>query len=197
MEVQRRATQIGKISFDNGADSGEAHRKRRGVLDRRIPVKPTQPLSTATRNANHVTETRRVKIRDSPQRSYHEFMSFDQAGPATIAYDDLHNIYAIKKLKCDPDKRRREAQLFEHSSLVAIKDIFWRSDEIHVVHECMDVSLQHVLATPMGHLASSEIAVICKQVRYSTASVPQCSCIKGPERSFLSAQQARTFSWSP
>ena len=176
MAVQRHATQIGNIRFDNGADSGEASTKRGGVLERRIPVKhtpslnPTQPLLNA-RDAIHVIKTRKIEVRDSPQRSYHEFMSFDQAGPATIAYDDLHNLYAIKKHKCDPDRGRRKAQLFEHSSLVGIQDMFWRSDEIHVVYECMDVSLQHVLATPRGHLASSEIAVICKQVRSFTASV--------------------------
>lgn len=125
MDIQRQATQINNIRFDRGADGGEVPlTKRRRVLERQIPVNPkTPPLSAAT-DPKHVTETRKIDVRDSPRRSYHEFMSFDQTEPATIAYDNSHNLYTIKKHKCDPDKKRSKAQLFKHSSLVSVQDMF-------------------------------------------------------------------------
>ncbi len=166
MEIHRQATQIGNIRFDRGTDGGEAASTKRGrVLERQIPINPTQPLVAAAREINYATEPSKIEIGNTPQRSYHEFMSFDQAGPAAIAYDSLYNLYAIKKLKHDPDKHESKARLFKHSALVGILDLFWEGDELHVIYEYMDVSLRHILATPRGHLTSKEIAVVCKQVR--------------------------------
>lgn len=169
MDIQRQATQIGNIRFDRGACGDEATPKQRGrVLERKIPVNPTQPLIT-DRDFDCITETSNIGVCDSPKQKYHEFMSFDQAGPATIAFHGAYNLYAIKKHKRNPDLESRRAELFRHSCLVDVLDIFRRADEIHVVYECMDVSLQHILATPRGHLDSTEIAVICKQVGVPTS----------------------------
>ena len=166
--MQRRVTQISNIRFEKGAAGGEAALKRKAhVLERKIPINPTQTLLAATAEVDreYIIERSQTEINTSPQRSYHEFMSFDQAGPATIAYDSSHNLYAIKKYKYDEDKGKCAARLFKKDSLVSIQDLFWRDGEICIVYECMDISLQHILATPRGYLAATEIAVICKQVR--------------------------------
>lgn len=163
MDIQRQATQIGNIRFDREVDEGEViSTKRGGVLERKIPIKPSYSLLAAAREDSYATESGRTEIRNSPRRSYHEPMSFDQAGPATIAYDSSYSLYAIKRYKCNLDNERKIFHRFKHSALVNIQDLIRKEHEIHVVYECMDVSLQHILATPRGHLASLEIAVICK-----------------------------------
>ena len=166
MDLQRRANQISNIRFEKGVDSGEAALKRKAhVLERKIPINPNQTLLAVTTEADqyHI-EIGQKEINTSPERNYHKFMSFDQAGPATIAYDSSHNLYAIKKYKHDLDKGKYTARPFKKNSLVSIKDLFWRGGEIYIVYECMDISLQHILATPRGYLAAAEIAVIYKQV---------------------------------
>lgn len=163
MKMQRKITQIDNVRFDKNADSGEITLTKRGpMLKRQINIILNQSQFTI----NHVTNINRfIDVDKSPQQNYHEFMSFDQTRPTIIAYNNSYNLYIIKKHKCNLDKKTRKAQLFKHNFLIDIQNVFERDAEIHIVYEYMDVSFQHILATFKRFLISSEIAVICKQVR--------------------------------
>ena len=80
---------------------------------------------------------------------------FDQAGPATIAYDGAYDFYAVKKVKLHPGMEKSKVKTFDNvSSLISGQDVYQKDEGTKIAYECMDVSLQHILVTPRGHLTS-------------------------------------------
>lgn len=95
-------------------------------------------------------------------------MSLDQGGPAIIAYNNAHALFAIKQLKTDEETKSVKFHRFNSNHVVSLHDVFIDNDknEYNLVYEYMDVSLEQVLGTPRGRLAAFEIAAICREVCY-------------------------------
>ena len=113
------------------------------------------------------------KIIPQQTTSYQAFMPLDQAGPATIARDNLKDgtFVAIKRVKrADRNPVYRTPDFT--SEHVNILDMFLEGDEdIIIVYEQMDVSLRHIVAVVGGPLQAFEIAAVCKEVSSCIESV--------------------------
>jgi len=110
-DLQRQLTQIRDIRFDGDtskegldasapvSDHTAGRLKRRYLADlaptRGLPINTDLSTFDKSRKIEHVPKKPKHGMRDEPLQKYHEYMSFEQAGPATIAYDDAHNLYAI------------------------------------------------------------------------------------------------------
>lgn len=105
-------------------------------------------------------------IHSKTQRSYHEFMALDQAGPAVIARENVEDgsFVAIKRVKRVDPKPAYHIPDSKSDHLVNIKEIFLEDNDIVIVYEQMDVSLRHIMAVNGGPLQAFEIAAICKKV---------------------------------
>ena len=180
----RRLTQIGDIYFERAQDkevhsptqaavpeqlttNSKRHRLAEASPVRGLPVNVGPSFFRRTRTIEHIPKRARQGLGDKPQHSYHEFMSLDQAGSGTMAYDNEYNLYAIKKsmVPASSEIDTRKIQAFQGSEcVVCLLDVYRSLDEVHLVYECMDASLRQVLATPRGQLSPCEIAVICREV---------------------------------
>jgi len=171
--IQRQVTQIKGIRFDSTTQKEPqspqpkaiTRLKRHDLAD----ISPTKHIKINTDRSLFPTEPTakrsRKEVGTAPRQEYHEFMSLDQAGPTTIAYDAEYNLLAIKKIKVSPNDSSSNTQLFRgHRSVVGVLDLYRKGEEMHIICEYMDVTLQHVLATPRGDLACDEIAWICAEV---------------------------------
>ena len=181
---ERRLTQIGDIYFEGAqvkevqsppqvalpeqlSATSKRHRLAEASPVRRLPVNVGPSFFGRTRTIEHIPKRAKQGLGDKPQHNYHEFMSLDQAGSATIAYDSEYNLYAIKKRKAPTSSEidTQKIQAFQGSDgVVCLLDAYRSRDEVHMVYECMDASLRQVLATPRGQLSPCEIAVICREV---------------------------------
>ena len=105
-------------------------------------------------------------VHSKAQRSYHEFMALDQAGPAVIARENVEDgvFVAIKRVKRVDPKPVYHIPDSRSDHLVNIKEMFLEDNEIVIVYEQMDVSLRHIMAVNGGPLQAFEIAAICKEV---------------------------------
>ena len=106
-------------------------------------------------------------VPNKSRTSYQAFMPLDQAGPATIARDNLKDgtFVAIKRVKRADRSPVYRTPDFTSEHLVNILDMFLEGDEeIAIVYEQMDVSLRHIVAVAGGPLQVFEIAAICKEV---------------------------------
>lgn len=160
--LQRQVTQIGDIRFEERKDAFLSNPSSSSTLKRQIPIN-TNRLSFSPKGIESLNKKRKIEIRGSSLKAYHDFMTLDQAGPATIAYDNAHALFAIKSMKTEASQST-SVQLFRNDCVVNLYDVFRDRDEYRLVYECMDVSLEQVLGTPRGQLASFEIAAICKEV---------------------------------
>lgn len=178
-ELNLQLTQIREIRFD-GETSGERHdsaktlhpeqvsrTERRRLADgsptRQLRINANALVPDNVRKIVHIPK--KHEIRDAPLRLYHEYMSWEQAGDAMIAYDDAHNLYAIKTIKGNQIAKGTKVQTFTNKeTVVGMVDLYRDDEEIHMVYELMDVCLGHLLATPRGCLKVLEIAAICKEV---------------------------------
>ena len=176
-DLHRRPTQIGDIHFNDPtiqsssvllpSSEGPSKSKRRQLADvspvRTLPVNVSQSLKDF-RSFEHIPKKIKKGLREKPQQNYYEFISLDQAGPATIAYDDSYKLYAVKKVRVQSVDGIR-IQLFKDvATVVGLYDAYSMGDEIQVVYEYIDTSLKSVLATPRGLLVTAEIAIICREV---------------------------------
>lgn len=161
--LQRQVTQIGDIRFEERKNAFLS--KPASTLKRQIPIN-TNRLSFSPKKSEFLNKRRKIEISNSPLEAYHDFMTLDQAGPATIAYDNAHALFAIKNVRLDKASPSTNIQLFKNDCVVSLYDVYRDLDGYRLVYECMDVSLEQVLGTPRGQLASFEIAAICKEVSH-------------------------------
>ncbi|KAL6712959.1 hypothetical protein ACLMJK_009514 [Lecanora helva] len=177
--MPRPPTQIGDIRFDDKRteDTGEvsnlsgpiqpAKLKRRELADaspvRTLPVNTSHSLSVS-RVFEHIPKKIKKGLDDKPQETYHEFMSLDQAGPATIAHDKNYNLYTIKRDQASEDSAPFIYLFRDVTSVVSLRDVFVKGNEVLMVYETMDATLENVLATPRGYLTAREIGTVCKEV---------------------------------
>ena len=117
-----------------------------------------------TVEAKHKNYTQLVQSKT--QRSYHEFMALDQAGPAVIAHENVKDevFVAIKRVKRVDPKPVYQIPDSRSDQLVNIKEMFLEDNKIVIVYEQMDVSLRHIMAVNGGSLQAFEITAICREV---------------------------------
>ncbi len=105
-------------------------------------------------------------VQNETQRSYHWFMTLNQAEPAVIARKNMKDevFVAIKRMKRVDLKPVYHIPDLRSDQLVNIKEMFLKGDQIVIVYEQMDVSLRHIMAVNEGSLQGFEIAAICKEI---------------------------------
>ena len=173
MSDQRRLTQINGIRplhlLEQAKDDSKApnallkKRQHTKISDRPIPVNQ----SSLSFNPPPRTEkgSKRLKIAEA-QVKYHEFMLLDQAGQATIGFDNTRNgdLVAIKRFTKTSSMSNSVMPSFTNKHVVSLKGMCYEDDQIIVNYELMDVSLRQVGAVARGRLKAFEIAAVCKEV---------------------------------
>lgn len=136
---------------------------------RLLPANPSS-LSFATKEPG---ENSAKRPKQGPERNgnvtYHEFMTFDQGGSATIASDNkkLCSIVAIQKSKVraiNPKIRPPSIR----GNIVKLIDVFERDGDTIMVYKQMDVSLRSINSIPGLEWSVHEIAAVCKEVKRFT-----------------------------
>ena len=94
-------------------------------------------------------------------------MTLDQAGPATIARENIKKgrMLAIKRLKTNKDLTTAKVPIIRTDYIIKIENVFVEYEaEVVVVYKQMDVNLRHIRSVVSGPLHAFEIAAICKDV---------------------------------
>ena len=102
-----------------------------------------------------------------PSAQYYEFLVLNQAGEAFIAHDNSIEckLVAIKKRVWNgtPDFECR--QEVRDENIVNLIEMFIKDEQVYMVYEQMEVSLDLINGIPRGRWQAFEIAAICKEVR--------------------------------
>lgn len=142
----------------------------KNVLKRRFPTsnnnlsfQPPSPPSKLPKTASNTIS----RFKSKPKANYHEFLLLDQAGEARIGNDNTKscNLVAIKRRAWTGSPEIRCPQEIRHENVVNLVDIFIANEEVNMIYEQMDVSLELINGIPQGRWQAFEIAAICKEVR--------------------------------
>jgi hypothetical protein len=97
-------------------------------------------------------------------RSYHAFMTIDQAGSTMIAYEQAFpdRLVAIKRVRPVNGKSVLHLRPYKSDQVVSILDTYVDGPDIVVVYEAMDISLRQMVSVCPVHIA--KVAAIFKEV---------------------------------
>jgi len=112
------------------------------------------------------TEIQEFQRDDQPdiRRSYHAFMTIDQAGNAVIAHEQASpgRLVAIKRVRPENETSSCLLPLCKSERVVDIADTYVDGPEIVFVYEAMDISLRQLISVCPLHI--SKLAAIFKEV---------------------------------
>jgi len=112
------------------------------------------------------TEIQEFQRDDQPdiRRSYHTFMTIEQAGNAVIAHEQASpgRLVAIKRVRPENETSSCLLPLCKSERVVDIADTYVDGPEIVFVYEAMDISLRQLISVCPLHI--SKLAAIFKEV---------------------------------
>ena len=143
---------------------------------------------------------RRIKksIEFSHYESYDEFMALDQTRSVMIKSDNVNelSLITIKQIRKADKKPVKQISPFSSDYLVKIRNMHNNSDEVIIIYETMNVTLQQLTDILQDLLKVFQITAICKKVRASSVSLLEICSLSwtAAERSLILAQEAHSLS---
>jgi hypothetical protein len=112
------------------------------------------------------TGTRGIQRDDQPgvSRSYHAFMTIEQAGSTVIAYEHAFpgRLVAIKRVRPENETSSSHLRTYKSDQVVNMIDTYVDGPEVVFVYEAMDISLRQMISVCPLHV--SKLAAIFKEV---------------------------------
>jgi hypothetical protein len=138
---------------------------------RKVEDKSHYPTSKAIRLRKEQGRTRGVEIQETQRndelginRSYHAFMTIEQAGNAVIAHEQAFpgRLVAMKRVRPENGTPSCLVQPYKSDRVVGMVDTYVDGPEIVFVYEAMDISLRQLISVCPLHIV--KLAAIFKEV---------------------------------
>ncbi|KAI4264804.1 MAG: hypothetical protein L6R42_000103 [Xanthoria sp. 1 TBL-2021] len=183
-QVHRSVTRLGGTELrplhllsQQGANSdhvGEADGTAKKTLKRRFPVNDNklswEPRAKQSKNS---TTCNSAKLGTVQKAQYYEFLVLNQAGKACTAHDNSTEckLVAIKKRNLNGTADYDCRQEIQDENVMNLIEIFIKDEQVYLVYEQMDVSLDIINGIPRGRWQAFEIAAICKEILNSLSFI--------------------------
>ena len=140
-------------------------------------------------------------IEFSHHKLYDEFMTLNQTELIMIESELSDNVnelslITIKQIRKADKKPVKQISPFSSDYLVKIRNMHNNSDEVIIIYETMNVTLQQLTDILQDLLKVFQITAICKKVRASSVSLLEICSLSwtAAERSLILAQEAHSLS---